>query len=264
MTMNTRNFLNLTIVIPVYNEEHFIIETIKSVLNSDSLGLRKEIIIVNDGSKDRTVQNALTYLKKLGKDVKKSRKEHDVYTVSLGINSAVLIDKKINEGKGAAVKTGFMYSKGDLVLVQDADLEYDPTDYPRLLEPFITGDADVVFGSRFMSDRPHRVLYFWHYVGNTILTLVSNMCTDLNLTDMETGYKVFNGDLIRKLAPDLQSTSFGFEPEITAKVAKNKANRIYEVGIAYKGRTYGEGKKLLWWKDGMIALYRIIQFNFFS
>lgn len=262
--MVSSKLAKLSIVVPAYNEERFIVETIRSVLKADSMGLRKEVIVVNDGSKDDTVRNVLVYLKKSGKSRKKQLPEGEMYSFVVGKNSVILIDKKVNAGKGAAVKTGFLHSSGDVVLVQDADLEYDPKDYPRLLEPFMNGDADVVFGSRFMSDRPHRVLYFWHYVGNTVLTMVSNMCTDLNLTDMETGYKVFKGDLIRKLAPGLQSASFGFEPEITAKVAKDKANRIYEVGIAYKGRTYGEGKKLLWWKDGVIALYRIIQFNFFS
>lgn len=255
----------LSIVIPAYNEEKFIVETIQSVLGADSAGLGKEIIIVNDGSKDATVKNAVNYLNKLGKEKKRLVTRKGItYTLKLSKDTLIIFDKKVNAGKGAAVKTGFMQSSGDIVLVQDADLEYDPLDYPRLLEPFVKGDADVVFGSRFMSDRPHRVLYFWHFVGNNLLTLVSNMCTDLNLTDMETGYKVFRGDLIREIAPTLESSSFGFEPEITAKVARNKETRIYEVGIAYRGRTYKEGKKLLWWKDGLIALYRIIQFNFFK
>lgn len=261
-------FKSITLVIPAYNEEKFIAQTIEKVLASDTAGLAKEIIIVNDGSTDATVKNALTCMKKIAsagkKLVKKSKKSLDVYSCSQGKHMVYLYDKKVNGGKGSAVKTGFMASTGDIVMVQDADLEYDPSDYPRLLEPFMTHGADVVFGSRFMSDRPHRVLYFWHYVGNSVLTLISNMFTDLNLTDMETGYKVFRGDIIRTIAPTLVSTSFGFEPEITAKVAKNKEAHIFEVGISYRGRTYKEGKKLFWWKDGLEALIRIIQFNVFS
>lgn len=255
---------SLTIVVPAYNEEKFIVETMQSVLRANSSKLRKEIIVVNDGSRDKTVSNVVSYLRKLARSKKrKVVRVKDVYTLKLSRDTLILIDKKKNAGKGAAVKTGFLKSTGDLVLVQDADLEYDPVDYPRLLEPILKNHADVVFGTRFASDRAHRVLYFWHFVGNNLLTFVSNMCTDLNLTDMETGYKLFRGSIIRDIAPTLESTSFGFEPEITAKVARNKETRIYEVGISYRGRTYQDGKKLLWWKDGFIALYRIIQFNFF-
>jgi glycosyltransferase involved in cell wall biosynthesis len=262
--MRKQQYSSLSIIIPAYNEEAFISQTIQGVLEADTEGLKKEIIVVNDGSSDQTVKKAQAYMSTLGKSAPKARQTKGEHSITYGEDTIILIDKKANEGKGAAVKTGFLACTGDIALVQDADLEYDPTDYPRLLEPFLHDDADVVFGSRFMSDRPHRVLYFWHFVGNTLLTLISNMCTDLNLTDMETGYKVFRGELIRSLAPGLESTRFGFEPEITAKVARNKENRIFEVGIAYRGRTYKEGKKLLWWKDGVEALFKIIYFNFFK
>ena len=148
-----------------------------------------------------------------------------------------------------------------MVLIKDSDLEYDPNNYLKLLEPFLNYEADVVYGSRFISDRPHRVLYFWHFVGNFILTTLSNMFTNLNLTDIETGFKVFNGNLIRKIAPNLQSKRFGFEPEITARIAKIKKLKIYEVGISYYGRTYEEGKKIDW-KDGLKAVWEIVKYNF--
>lgn len=264
-TMNKSTPRSLSIVIPVYNEEKFIVETIESVLAADSLGLSKEIIVVNDGSKDKTAKGTLAFMEKLGKTKKRPvTKKKDIHTLKLAKDTIIFIDNKVNAGKGAAVKAGFMHTTGDLVLVQDADLEYDPVDYPLLLEPCVQGYADVVFGSRLISNRPRRVLYFWHMVGNTFLTLASNICNDLNLTDMETGYKLFRGEIIRAIAPTLESASFEFEPEVTAKVARNKETRIYEVGISYRGRTYKEGKKLLWWKDGIIALYRIIKFNFFK
>jgi len=171
--------------------------------------------------------------------------------------------KKVNEGKGAALKDGFLASTGDIVIVQDADLEYNPEDYPVLLEPFLKNNADVVYGSRFISNRPHRVLYFWHSQVNFILTTFSNMLTNLNLTDMETGYKVFKGKLIRTIAQKLESKRFGFEPEITARIAKVKEIKIYEVGISYSGRTYAEGKKITW-KDGAKAAWEIIRFNLLS
>ncbi len=238
-------FKILSIIIPVYNEKNFIEKTIEKVLKADSLGLKKEIIIVDDASTDGTDK----ILKKLEKKYKNK-------------NFKVIYKKK-NEGKGAALKEGFLASKGDIVLVQDADLEYNPDDYPRLLEPFLKNNADVVYGSRFISDRPHRVLYFWHYVANSLLTLLSNIFTNLNLTDMETGYKVFRGDLIRKIAPKLESKRFGFEPEITARIAKIKGLRIYEVGISYWGRTYEEGKKISW-KDGVKAFWEVIKYNLFG
>jgi len=167
-----------------------------------------------------------------------------------------------NLGKGAALKHGFLKSIGDIVLIQDADLEYDPSDYPLLIRPFIENDVDVIYGSRFISNQPHRVLFYWHYLANIFLTTLSNIFTNLNLTDMETGYKVFRGNIIRQLASDLRSKRFGFEPEITAKISKIENVRIYEVGISYFGRTYKEGKKINW-LDGIKAIWEIIKFNLF-
>lgn len=235
----------LTIVIPVYNEEKFIKLTLEAVVKSSCFGLKKEIIIVDDGSKDKTSQQ----VSKAMNDLKKTKK--------ISFN---LITKKKNQGKGAALKDGFLASTGDIVLVQDADLEYSPDDYPLLLEPFLKNQADVVYGSRFITNRPRRVLYFWHFQANLILTRISNMLTNLNLTDMETGYKVFKGHLIRKVAQNLESKRFGFEPEITARISKIKGIKIYEVGISYSGRTYEEGKKISW-KDGVKALWEIIKYN---
>jgi len=232
----------ITIVMPVYNEEKFVQSAIQTVLASDTLGLKKEIIIVDDCSTDKTKA-------KIREEIQKNKK--DLIT---------LVEKKKNEGKSSAVKIGLIKSKGDIVLVQDADLEYNPEDYPVLLSPFIKQDADVVYGSRFISNRPHRVLYFWHAVMNTFLTTLSNMLTNLNLTDMETGYKVFRGSLIRSIATRLESKRFGFEPEVTARIAKVKGIKIYEVGISYQGRTYEEGKKINW-IDGVLALWEIIKYN---
>jgi glycosyltransferase involved in cell wall biosynthesis len=236
----------ISIVIPVYNEERFIEQTISAVINSDTSGFKKEIVVVNDGSLDKTASKIRVAKKRVGK-----------------IISFKFIDKKINQGKGSALKDGFLATTGDIVLVQDADLEYNPSDYPVLLEPFTKNAADVVYGSRFISNRPHRVLYFWHYQVNLFLTFLSNMLTNLNLTDMETGFKVFRGDLIRNIAKDLQSKRFGFEPEITARVSKVKGLRLYEVGVSYFGRTYEEGKKIHW-KDGIEALWSILRFNLLS
>ncbi|MBN1638767.1 MAG: glycosyltransferase family 2 protein, partial [Ignavibacteriales bacterium] len=202
--------------------------------------LKKEIIIVDDGSSDNTPK----IIKKIDKKYK---------------NIKVILKKK-NEGKCSALKTGFQKSTGDVVIVQDADLEYDPNDYSKLLNPFLEHDADVVYGSRLVTGAPHRVMYFWHSVVNKFLTTLSNMLTNLNLTDMETGYKLFRGDIIRKIAPKLKSTRFGFEPEITAKIAKIKNIKIYELGISYSGRTYEEGKHIDW-KDGVKALWEIIYYN---
>lgn len=229
----------ISIIIPVYNEKIFIEKCLNRVFKANTLGLKKEIIIVDDASKDGTV-NKLKKLEKF-KDIK-------------------VIYKKKNEGKGAALKLGILKSKGDIVLIQDADLEYNPDDYPLLLEPFFKNDADCVYGSRFISDRPHRVLYYWHYLMNKALTTFSNIFTNLNLTDMETGYKVFSGKLLRNLVPTLESKRFGFEPEITAKIAKIKEVNIYEVGISYQGRTYKKGKKI-GWKDGIKAVWEIIKYN---
>jgi glycosyltransferase involved in cell wall biosynthesis len=232
----------LSIVIPVFNERDFIEKTIVQVYKANTLSFSKEVIVVDDGSEDGTREVLEKYYKK-NKSIK-------------------LILKNKNQGKGAALKDGFLKSTGEIVLIQDADLEYDPADYSVLLKPFIEHDADVVYGSRFITDRPHRVLYFWHSRVNVFLTHFSNMLTNLNLTDMETGYKVFKGDLIRSIAPKLKSKRFGFEPEITARIAKVKGLKIYEVGISYAGRTYEEGKKI-GWKDGVKAVWEIIKYNLF-
>ena len=235
----------ISIVIPVYNEEKFIKKTIEEVIKADSLGLKKEIVVVDDGSTDSTT----LILKKIkNKSVK---------------NNLVLILKKKNEGKGAALKDGFKNTSGDIVLVQDADLEYNPNNYSNLLMPIISGQADVVYGSRLVTAAPHRVLYYWHYLANKFLTSFSNVLTNLNLTDMETGFKIFRGDIVRKIAPKLQSKRFGFEPEITARISKISEIKIYEVGISYSGRTYKEGKKITW-KDGIKALFEIIKYNLFT
>lgn len=230
----------LSIVIPVYNEEKFIEQTIKEVLAANTLGLKKEIVVVDDGSSDLTAK----ILSNLDKKIK-------------------VILKNKNQGKGAALRDGFKKTTGDIVLIQDADLEYSPSDYPKLIEPFIKNGADVVYGSRLSTGAAHRVLYFWHSLVNKFLTQVSNVFTNLNLTDMETGYKAFRGDFIRKLAKKLESNRFGFEPEITARIAKTKGIKIYEVGISYSGRTYEEGKKI-GAVDGLRAIWEIIYFNLTS
>jgi glycosyltransferase involved in cell wall biosynthesis len=236
----------LSIVIPVYNEEKYIEATIGKVLKANSMGLTKEVVVVDDGSTDKTPQ----ILKEVKKKVGRRR-------VSLKIF------RKKNEGKGSALKKGFKETTGDIVIVQDADFEYDPCDYQLMLRPFLENNADVVYGSRLVTASPHRVLYYWHYVINKMITMMSNMLTNLNLTDMETGYKAFKGELIRGIAPKLVSKRFGFEPEITARVAKVKGIKIFEVGISYSGRTYEEGKKI-GWKDGVRAIWEIIKFNLLS
>lgn len=233
----------ISIIIPVFNEERFIEKTINKVLKADSLNFKKEIICINDGSTDKTHQ----ILKKLKNKIK----------------NLIIINNKKNLGKGFSLKKGFLKSKGDIVIIQDADLEYNPEEYPILLEPFIKYDADVVYGSRFITKKPRRVLSFWHYFINFFLTTLSNIFTNLNLTDMETGFKAFKGLIIRKIAPELKSKRFGFEPEITARIAKIKKIKIYEVGISYQGRTYREGKKINW-TDGIKAIFEIIRFNLFK
>jgi len=227
--------MKLSIVIPVYNEKQTILEVLERVRN---INLSKEIIIVDDGSTDGTRETLS----------------------SLPASEQIkIILQSRNLGKGAALRAGFEAVTGDIVIVQDADLEYDPEEYPMLIQPILANKADVVFGSRFLGG-PHRVLLFWHSVGNKILTLLSNMTTDLNLTDMETCYKVFHADVLNKIK--LRENRFGFEPEFTAKVAKAKC-RIYEVPISYSGRDYNEGKKI-GWKDGIAAFYFILRYRFFN
>jgi glycosyltransferase involved in cell wall biosynthesis len=227
--------MKLSIVIPVYNEKDTIHDIISRVQAVDT-GMDKEIIIVDDFSQDGTRQ------------ILEGLKEP---------NLRIFYHEK-NKGKGSALQTGFSKASGDIVLVQDADLEYNPLEYPKLLEPILDGRADVVYGSRFLGG-PHRVLFFWHYLGNKILTTVSNMLSNLNLTDMETCYKVFKKSILEKIT--LKSKRFGFEPEVTLKIAKLKC-RIYEVPISYSGRDYSEGKKI-GWKDGFAAIYHIFKYKFF-
>jgi len=226
--------MKVSIVIPCYNEKNTIEKIIEAVRSAPVEN--KEIIVIDDGSNDGT-QTLLR--EKLSGAVDQ------------------IIYHPTNRGKGAALRTGFEAASGDIILIQDADLEYSPEEYPLLLEPIISGKADAVFGSRFMGGRPHRVVFFWHMVGNRFLTLLSNIFTNLNLTDVETGYKAFRAPLIKSI--QIEEDRFGFEPEITAKLAKKRC-RIYEVGISYYGRTYEEGKKI-GWRDGLRALYVIIKYN---
>jgi glycosyltransferase involved in cell wall biosynthesis len=228
--------MKVSVVIPCFNERDTIEQIVNSVRNSPIQNI--EIIVVDDGSTDGTT---------------------DVLKEKVAELADQIIYQPANRGKGAALRTGFAAATGDIILVQDADLEYSPSDYPALLQPIFSGSADVVFGSRFLGGRPHRVLYFWHMVGNRFLTLLSNMFTNLNLTDLESCYKAFRAPLLKDL--DLREKGFGFEPEITAKLAKTRC-RIYEVGISYSGRTYEEGKKVNW-KDGFRAIYAIVRYNLF-
>ena len=229
--------MKLSIIIPCYNERETILELIERVKNAPIE--TAEIIVVDDASDDGSTEL-----------IRKQIEPH--------------VDKVIyhtkNMGKGAALRSGFKEATGDIVVVQDADLEYDPRQYPNLMEPITSGKADVVFGSRFMGGNPHRVVYFWHMVGNRFLTLISNMLTNINLTDMETCYKMFRREVIQSIT--IEENRFGFEPEITAKVAKGDY-RIFEVGISYYGRTYAEGKKI-GWRDGLRAIYVILKYNIFK
>jgi len=234
----------LSIVIPAYNEAatiHLILNKVKDVTLIN--GLAKEVIIVNDCSTDLTESAILDYMR-----------IHPDFNIQL-------ITHKENQGKGAALHTGIRNASGNFLVIQDADLEYDPEEYNILLKPVIEGFADVVYGTRFYGGKPHRILFFWHTIGNKILTFISNMFTNLNLSDMETCYKLFRTEIIKQI--DLKEKRFGFEPEITAKVAKIPRIRIYEVGISYYGRTFEEGKKI-GWRDGFRALFCVIKYNLFS
>lgn len=228
----------LSIIIPAYNEKGTISEIIRQVQSVSLSGLDKEIIVVDDGSNDGT---------------------REILKNTTGIR---YVFHEKNQGKGGAIKTGFQEAAGDIVLIQDADLEYDPNEYGKLLAPILSGRADVVFGSRFAGGDPHRVLYVFHYLGNRFLTVLSNILTGLNLTDMETCYKVFRREVADSFKNDLQSKKFGIEPELTARVSRGRW-RVYEVGISYYGRTYEEGKKINW-KDGLAAIWHVIRFNLFS
>ena len=232
----------LTVVIPCYNESATLETLVGRVLEADIMGLGREIIIVDDGSKDGSAGIA-----------GKLAAEH---------GEVLLLEHETNQGKGAALRTGFARASGDIVLIQDADLEYDPAEYPKLIAPILDGRADAVYGSRFIGGETHRVLYFWHSIGNRFLTLLANMMNDLSMSDMETCYKVFRREVIQ--AVDLKEDGFGFEPEITAKISRMKPRpSIYEVGIGYSGRTYDQGKKITW-KDGVRAIYCILRYSLFD
>jgi glycosyltransferase involved in cell wall biosynthesis len=231
--------LLLSVVIPIYNEAETLAELVDRVC---AVPIRKELVLVDDSSDDATPEVLESIVSRLRDDE---------------WNRVVVHRHEVNLGKGAALRTGFAKATGDIVLVQDADLEYDPAEYPRLIKPIIDDLADVVYGSRFLGDRPHRVMYFWHYLGNRFLTTLSNCFTNLNLTDMETCYKVFRSEVIEEVVPLLQESRFGIEPEITSKVASRRF-RVFEMSISYAGRTYDQGKKI-GWKDGVAAIWCIVR-----
>jgi len=234
--------MKLSILIPAYNEARTIEQILSRVVEAPlPKGWELEVIVIDDCSADDTVARVERFIARRGG------------------GRVVLMRHERNQGKGAAIHTGIRRASGDYILIQDADLEYDPSEYMRLLEPVLVADADVVYGSRFMGGRPHRILFFWHSIGNKFLTFLSNMCTNLNLTDMETCYKLFRAELLKSLT--LREKRFGFEPEVTAKISRIPGIRIYEVGISYFGRTYEEGKKINW-KDGVHALWCILKYGF--
>ena len=233
----------LSVVIPVYNEERTLRDLVVRVA---AVPIRKEIILVDDCSRDKSLEAMATIAEELEDDLNRFVTDHHPQ----------------NRGKGAALRTGFGRATGNIVIIQDADLEYDPSEYPRLLQPIVEGKADVVYGSRFLGDQPHRVLYYWHYLGNKFLTTLSNCFTNLNLTDMETCYKVFRREVIAEILPTLKQDRFGFEPEVTAKIA-HRNYRVFEMSISYSGRTYAQGKKI-GWRDGFKALWCIVRYGLFD
>jgi glycosyltransferase involved in cell wall biosynthesis len=247
--------LKLSVVVPVYNERDTLREILRRI---QAVRIPKEIILIDDFSRDGT-REILQEIEREQANKLQSHQAHQGATHAANLNNIRVLYHERNRGKGAALRTGFANVTGSIVIVQDADLEYDPGEYPQLIAPIIDGRADVVYGSRFIGET-HRVLFYWHYLGNKLLTTLSNMFTGLNLTDMETCYKVFRRESLDLIAPTLKSNRFGFEPEVTAKIAK-RGLRVYELPVSYSGRVYAEGKKITW-KDGFQALWCIIRYRF--